>query len=52
MPVERPPPSESLRIGFVGRLIPHKGADVLLEAVARDDRMSVELFGTGPESAR
>ena len=52
VPVGHPPPSERLRVGFVGRLIPHKGADVLLEAVARDARMSVELFGTGPESVR
>ncbi len=28
--VDRPPPVESLRVGFVGRLIRHKGVDVLL----------------------
>ena len=51
-PGGHPPPSERLRVGFVGRLIPHKGVDVLIEAVAGDDRMSVELFGAGPESVR
>jgi glycosyltransferase involved in cell wall biosynthesis len=50
VPVEHPPPSDSLRVGFVGRLIPHKGVDVLLEAVATDTRMHVELFGAGPEA--
>jgi len=52
VPVEHPPPSGTLRVGFVGRLIAHKGVDVLLEAVAGDDRMRVELFGAGPESNR
>jgi glycosyltransferase involved in cell wall biosynthesis len=48
-PVGRPPPPGALCIGFVGRLIRHKGVDVLLEAVAPDPRMSVEVFGAGPE---
>jgi glycosyltransferase involved in cell wall biosynthesis len=48
-PVDHPPPSGTLRVGFVGRLIRHKGVEVLLEAVARDDRMRVEIFGAGPE---
>jgi glycosyltransferase involved in cell wall biosynthesis len=46
--VDRPPPSGTLRVGFVGRLIPHKGVDVLLEAAALDPRLSVEVFGAGP----
>ena len=29
---DRPPPAGRLRVGFVGRLIPHKGVDVLLRA--------------------
>ena len=49
-PVEHSPPSERLRIGFVGRLIPHKGVGVLIAAVAGDDRMTLEVFGAGPES--
>jgi glycosyltransferase involved in cell wall biosynthesis len=48
-PVERPEPATTLRIGFVGRLIPHKGVGVLIEAVAGDERMSLEVFGAGPE---
>ena len=48
-PIDRPPPSGVLRVGFVGRLIPHKGADVLLRAVAGDDRLEVDLWGDGPE---
>ncbi len=48
-PVDRPPPRGALRVGFVGRLIPHKGVAVLLDAVASDDRMLVEIFGTGSE---
>ena len=49
-PPPRPPPSGVLRVGFVGRLIRHKGADVLLEAVAPDDRLAVEIFGAGEEA--
>jgi glycosyltransferase involved in cell wall biosynthesis len=52
LPGTRPPPSGTLRVGFVGRLIPHKGVDVLLEAVAGDQRLRAELFGAGPESDR
>ena len=51
-PEDRPPPAEHLRVGFVGRLIPHKGVDVLLEAAAGDARMSVDIFGAGPEADR
>jgi glycosyltransferase involved in cell wall biosynthesis len=49
-PIERPPPAGTLRVGFVGRLIPHKGVDTLLRAVAADDRMTAAVFGAGPES--
>ena len=48
-PVDRPAPSGVLRVGFVGRLIPHKGADVLLRAVAGDGRLEADLWGDGPE---
>ena len=50
-PVDRPPPTGTLRVGFVGRLIPHKGVDVLLRAVALDDRFRADIFGSGPEDA-
>jgi glycosyltransferase involved in cell wall biosynthesis/GT2 family glycosyltransferase len=38
-------------IGYVGRLAPHKGINVLLEAVARLDRATVRIAGAGPEGA-
>ncbi len=50
-PAERPAPCHTLRVGFVGRLIRHKGVDVLLAAAALDPRLVVEVFGTGPELA-
>jgi glycosyltransferase involved in cell wall biosynthesis len=49
---DREPPTGTLSVGFVGRLIPHKGVDVLLEAVALDDRFRAHIFGTGPELER
>jgi len=50
-PVERRPPVGRLRVGFVGRLFPVKGAHVLLAAAARDPRLDVDIYGAGPESA-
>jgi glycosyltransferase involved in cell wall biosynthesis len=50
-PVDRDPPAGRLRVGFVGRLIPHKGVGVLLAALARDDRLDADVYGAGPESA-
>ena len=41
-----------LRVAFVGRLVPYKGADMLLEAAApliREGRVTVTLIGEGPE---
>ena len=49
--VDRAPPTGRLRVGFVGRLIPHKGVDVLLQAAALDDRLDLEVYGAGPEAA-
>ena len=50
-PVERRPPAGRLRVGFVGRLFPVKGAHVLLAAAARDPRLDVDIYGAGPEAA-
>ena len=44
-----------IRIAFVGRLVPYKGADMLLEAAApliRDGRVAVTIIGDGPERAK
>jgi glycosyltransferase involved in cell wall biosynthesis len=49
-PADREPPAGRLRVGFVGRLIPHKGAHVLLAAAALDDRLDVDIYGAGPEA--
>ena len=51
-PVPREPPAGRLRVGFVGRLIPHKGVDVLIDAVALDDRLDADIYGAGPEADR
>ncbi len=47
---ERSVPTEVLRIGFVGRLIPHKGVGVLLQAAVSDRRFVLEIYGDGPEA--
>lgn len=50
---QRPPsPDGSVRVGYVGRLAPHKGIDVLLEAVASDPRLRLVVAGAGPQEAR
>ena len=46
------PPMPPLRVVFVGRLVPYKGADMLLAAAAplvRDGRVRVDIIGDGPE---
>ncbi len=44
-----------LRAVFLGRLVPFKGCDLLIEAAApllRDGRMTLEIIGFGPERER
>ncbi len=48
-PVDRDPPTGELRVGYVGRLIPHKGVAVLLQAIARDHRLVPRSTVRGPQ---
>jgi len=38
-------------VGYVGRLAPHKGVSVLLDAIANDERLTLRLAGAGPQEA-
>lgn len=42
-------PSSTMRVGYVGRLDPHKGVAVLIEAIARTPGVELEIVGDGPE---
>jgi glycosyltransferase involved in cell wall biosynthesis len=50
------PADENLRIGFLGRLVPNKGADVAIRAlalaVASGLRATMSVAGDGPERSR
>ncbi|QGF25163.1 glycosyltransferase [Raineyella fluvialis] len=49
-PAPAPQSAESAIVGYVGRLAAHKGLDVLLDAVAGDDRLRLRIAGDGPEA--
>jgi glycosyltransferase involved in cell wall biosynthesis len=51
-PPECPPRAET-RIGYAGRLVPEKGADLLICALARlETSWQLDIVGQGPERAR
>lgn len=48
-------PGSPLRVAFLGRLVPYKGADMLVEAAAplvREGRVVLDIIGDGPELPR
>nr|WP_221446672.1 glycosyltransferase [Microbacterium thalassium] len=47
-PARTPGESDAVDAGFVGRLVPEKGIDVLLDAVAREPRLRIRFAGSGP----
>jgi glycosyltransferase involved in cell wall biosynthesis len=51
-PPAPPSPGQPLRIAFLGRLVPYKGADMLIEAAApllRSGTITLEIIGDGPQ---
>lgn len=51
-PSDRHGPRPSPVVGYVGRLEPHKGVDVLVHAVAEMPSVRLRLTGDGPERPR
>ena len=44
-----------LKVSFVGRLVPYKGVDMLLEAASsalRQSHMTLDIYGDGPERSK
>ena len=48
-PMPRPGPREDLVVGYMGRLVPEKGVDTLIQALARTpERIRALIVGSGP----
>lgn len=39
---------DAITVGLLGRLVPEKGVDILLEALTLDERLRARIAGTGP----
>lgn len=46
-----PEPAPATVVGYAGRLAPHKGVGVLLEALAATPRLRLRIAGAGPDAA-
>lgn len=46
---DEPPPGSAVRVGYAGRLAPHKGVATLLAALEPYPQLSLTLCGSGPQ---
>ncbi len=50
LPANAPTEAGTITVGFLGRLVPEKGMEVLLEALRREPRLHARVGGTGPSA--